>query len=204
MGDGQPVDVFWCSAPKGKEREAIAERSLDWWRGVDCVKVHIVTPSALHCDIGDFNRLRRVYSDKAAATDPYILTDDDCFPVCSEDGTESHSAFRDYLERGVETLRRHPDFAILSWWPINATINRWTEIEAFEDLQVTEHVSVGGIRMCRKGHILCWPQSDGVGYDRTQADYIRKIGRKVGYFQHLRMKHEGEAKSTLWPNTNQS
>lgn len=179
------LDVYWCSCPQTKEREEIAIRTLEWWNKRDVI-LHITTPRAISCSLLDFNLHRRIYAETYSESDPYIVTDDDCIPDIYD------------FAPAVDVLLHHPEFSILSWWPENANIEKWTEIKSYEDSQVLEHVSVGGIRMCRKGHIVHWPEADSPGYDRTQADEIRRRGRKVGFFKEFSMLHLGEGKSEIW------
>lgn len=67
-------------------------------------------------------------------------------------------------------------------------------------MEVMEHISVGGIRFCRKGLIEKWPPRDAecMGYDLIHSDALRDVGYRVGYLQHVRMEHLGEGKTELW------
>jgi hypothetical protein len=70
----------------------------------------------------------------------------------------------------------------------------------YEDHDVIEHVSVGGIRVMQAGAMKDWPQMEpGIaGYDRVQADYLRSKGYRVGYLKRFVMNHVGEGHSTVW------
>jgi hypothetical protein len=136
-----------------------------------------------------FQRQRRIIADIASAGNPYIVADDDCLP---------DPFFTEYLP---QLLDRYPQFAILSWWPKNATINKWTPeyYTPYADDQVEEHVSVGGIRLMRPGVMKQWPRMTSDGYDATQCDYLRNSSFRVGYARELYMTHlgEGHEKSTI-------
>lgn len=164
----------------------------------------------------EFQHERRKIAEIDSRSDIYVVADDDCFPQAEP-----------FLAEGVRILEEHPEFAILSMMPSNAKINPWRppgreyeipsrsivesisdgpftvdgvyELRAvYEDDDVMEHVSVGGIRFCRRGCLEEWPPFTGPGYDREQADALRAAGYRVGYFKHLKMNHLGEGYSTVW------
>lgn len=181
-----PLEVFFCTCPNGSERDAIADSCLAIWNVMD-VEVFLMTPEALNCSAYEFQSKRRIMADRYSKRDVYIVADDDCIPYD--------------IEKAVHALRSHAEFAILSLWPSNAEINRWTpeDYEVVEDLDVMEHFSVGGIRVCRKGAMMKgWPPQMGKGYDTDHCEALRACGWRVGYSQHSRMFHAGEGKSTLW------
>lgn len=159
---------------------------------------------------------RRTVAENNAETDIYVLADDDCLPQAEP-----------FLDEGVRILEEHSDFAILSMMPTNCKINPWkpdvllvkgvpmtnigpggfVQVEdysdvrpliPYEDADVMEHVSVGGIRFCRKGCLEEWPPFVGPGYDREQCDALRAAGFRVGYFKNLTMLHLGEGYSQTW------
>lgn len=180
------MEVFFCTCPITEERKSIAQSCLAIWKVMD-VELTVLSPYSLFCSKSDFQRQRRIVADELAKRDVYILADDDCIP---------HN-----IDKGIRALRSHPDFGILSLWPENANIVRWTPegYEIQEDLEVMEHYSVGGIRICRKGAMLKgWPQQSGLGYDAEHCDALRASGWRVGYSQHSRMFHLGEGKSEVW------
>src|SRR6185503_819136 len=119
----------------------------------------------------------------------YILTDDDCLPTRD-----------DIIERGLTELASHPGFAILSAWPENAIINRWTPngYMPYEDEGIMEHVSVGGMRFMRRGCLEEWPLSNGAGYDAEHCKALRDLEFRVGYLRNDKIRHLGEGKSSLW------
>lgn len=216
------TDVFFCTAAISEQRAAIAQKTKTWWKAW-CRQYKAtfteLNPAILKCSAIDFNRSRRIVADNASRFLHYILTDDDCLPLSGDTiprGLETLGRYGDRPNR----------FAILSAFPENATINPWTPgeevvvcycgknytcpschgrghyrepVHVFEDLEVMEHVSVGGLRFCRRGVMEAWPQRDpdAAGYDLIQADTLRGLDWKVGYLQHVRYTHLGEGHSDL-------
>lgn len=181
--------MFWCTAPHSDHRASLARQTLLWWKSQKGVKLHTLNPSIVGCTAGEFNRERRRWAELRASGLAYIVVDDDCLPLSGE-----------CIDAGVTALLAHPEFAILSAFPVNCNISRWTpeNYESFEDLQVMEHVDVGGLRFVRKGAMTDWPEMSGPAYDRIQCDWLRKHGWRVGYAQHSRYKHLGEGASDIW------
>jgi hypothetical protein len=202
------TDLFFCTAPTSLMRMGFAIACLERWRLEPSVRVTILTadyeehiewftPWERMCPymrlgpLAEFQRQRRIYADGAAQSDPYILADDDCLLPADFD-----------LPFALELASVQSDFRILSTWPANATIHKWNpqDYRPVETLELLEHVSVGGIRICRKGMLAEWPAQDGPGYDGTQCEAIRAEGGRVGYlknFPHLHLG-EGRAYSTVW------
>jgi hypothetical protein len=184
------IDCFFCTAPQSEERQQMAERVWSFWQPIPWVRLRRVTPELLGCELKDFNRLRREFAEREATTPEYILTDDDCLPESDRD-----------ILKGVRILEEHENFGMLSAWPKNATINRWTpeNWQPYEDAQVMEVNDVGGLRFIRSGVIqFPFPESNGVGYDRTQSIAMRRRGYRVGYLKSIKMEHLGEGRSEVW------
>lgn len=195
------IDCFWTTAATGNLRVGMAISTLERLKGDDAINLLVLrTPGAwlepkdirfttLACTDTEFQVERRREAENMAMTDIYVLADDDCMPIGLN-----------FFEKGVKVMEGHPEFAILSAWPSNAVIHPWTPEEgtAFEDEDVMEHVSVGGIRFCRKGAMKKWPKAHGAFYDREQADYLRGEGWSVGLMRQVRMNHFGESYSTVW------
>lgn len=179
------LEVFFCTCPQTDRRRDIASTCRAIWEVMD-VELTVLTPQRIGCSDFEFQKKRRMVADLWATNDIYVLTDDDCIPYD--------------IEKAVHALRNHPEFGIISLWPQNATINRWTPegYEVYEDLEVTEHYSVGGIRVCSKGSMdRGWPEQTRSGYDEEHSCVLRTCGKRVGYSQHARMEHLGEGESTL-------
>ena len=182
------LEVFFCSTPLSPERTEIAAKMLAWWE-TQPVKIRMLTPKILGCDPYSFQKLRRAAADVMAKNEYYVLTDDDISLVSGS------------VEEGIEALRSNPQFAILSAWPANANICRWTpeNYEVYESLDTMEHYSVGGMRFCRRSSMIKgWPEQVGAGYDTEHCQRLRECGYRVGYLQHVRAHHWGENRSDIW------
>jgi hypothetical protein len=188
------MEVFFCSAPHSAHRAEIATQMRAIWSALDGVKLVDLTPRILGCDHFSFQKLRRAAADVMAKNEFYILTDDDCEPI-----TDFNIA--------LGAIREHPEFAILSAWPENASIQRWTpeDYTPYEDLAVMEHHSTGGIRMTRRGSMIKgWPEQLHNGYDAEHCQWLRHSGYRVGYSQHFRMIHHGEGKNECLKSLSQA
>lgn len=160
-----------------------------------------VGPGTIGCDSTSFQRERRIYAD-VNSTDIYLCVDDDCLLASPEP----------FIEKAVDVLRRHADFGILSVWPSNSELHPWTpgpeELarncvggRVYEDDEVMEHVSVGGIRICRPGLLKDWPLMTGRTYDSQHCAALRAAGYRSGYIKpHIAlMNHLGRNYSQVWP-----
>lgn len=184
------VDVFFCTAATDPERMGLARRCQLEWEKMDApLRLHVLTPRLLGVSREEFQRERRIYADSNSQHHFYIVADDDCFPKGRCVG------------QLLAALAAHREFAILSALPENCNIVRWTPegLSVFNDPDVMEHVSVGGIRCCRQRAMRFWPPMDGPGYDRIQADALREWKWRVGYALKATMFHAGEGRSTIWP-----
>lgn len=187
--------VFLCTVPGNTEREDWLVKVTAAWYELGC-PVTVLTPGSEGKQ--QFQRQRRITADEKGGN-IYVLADDDCLPLTGDSG-------EDFVAGMVDTLKRHPQFAILAPMPSNEGINAWTpdvredKYEVETDSEVMEHVSVGGIRFCRKGVMGVWPQIPEVGgYDGIQGDYLREHGQwRVGYAKNYHFKHLGKDKSTVW------
>lgn len=167
------IDVFFCTAAPNPMRLGFAIACFERWKQEPDARLHILrTFEDIHwwgpwdrdrslpihniCCIADFQRERRIYADEVSQTDPYILADDDCLLPSYLELFQAVNVFRYYNER---ILRDSNRFAVLSLIPSNAPISEWTpeDYTPFSDDIVMEHVSVGGIRICRKGLLKNWP-----------------------------------------------
>ena len=179
-------EVFLCSAPRTEERVSIARSIHEWWKAQP-VKLIILTPRSVGCDGFEFQSIRRKIAESISNAD-YIVADDDCLPMSD-------------FEFGFEALASHQDFGIISAWPANASIARWTPEDyiPFEDSKVREVNDVGGIRVCRKGAMSKgWPPQTRKGYDPEHCQALRMAGYRVGYSLEFKMQHLGEGNSDLW------
>lgn len=192
------INLFFCSV--GMDPFRLAMRNLCWmrWRREEKVSYRHISPLSLDIPESSFQRERRVHADLHSMGSTFILADDDCLPLSLA-----------FVERAVDILERHPEFAILSLWPSNCVINRWTSKkplsqiytlagDVYEDEEVMEHVSVGGIRFCRKGSLQEYPPMLNKGYDMEHCIALREAGYRVGLFKQIKMNHIGEGYSTVW------
>lgn len=183
------IDLYLCSTEDEGLRGHMAKLCQERWSIEPRVRVHPLTPKIAECSNADFQRTRRMYADEHADSAIYILADDDCLPQA-----------KPFAEDAARVLDYYTEFRILSLRPVNAHIQPWTpeEYAPYRDTSVMEHVSVGGIRFCRKFVNAFWPPQHGFGYDMTQAEVIRRASRRVGYFRDFTMTHLGEGYSTVW------
>lgn len=134
-----------------------------------------------------FQRDRRIRAADGAA-EPYFLADDDCLPQRQP-----------FAHEALVILNRHPEFHHLSLWP-SFHVEPWRPqngYDVFEDDEVMEHVSVGGIRICRPNpEGWTWPAMAGVGYDFQHAKEARRHGMRVGLIKRIRYNHLGEGYSS--------
>lgn len=177
----ETVDVFFCSA---ELRPDMTVRCREAWQ----VPMWHLSPAGIGVSKRDFQKYRRVFAERQASGKYYIVADDDCLPP---EG--------DWMSKAVEIMDRYPEFAILSLWPTNAVIQRWTpdDYTPVETEEVSEHFSVGNIRVCRKGAFTDWPEQVTAGYDNTHCVALRKAGWRVGFFRNIKFLHLGEGKTSL-------
>jgi len=212
-------EVFFCTAPTTDERQRIADRCFEYWSGNPDADVVVVTPETVGCSLGQFQRERRIYADSRARHHEYICTDDDMLPTADDCLVKGIAALRTHTDFGI--LSAWPANCTINRWEPGEESMRclvclgvaksrgcgncggagWFSFtyQPFEDLSVMEHVSVGGLRFCRKGLLEEWPDYSGQGgYDGVHSLALRKAGYRVGYLQHARAVHLGEGKSTVW------
>lgn len=183
------MDLFFCTLDEETPlRAAFAATCLERWRA-ETVCRWSITPSILNCTPFEFQRQRRIFAENLARGEIYILADGDCLL-----GPESP------IPQALSLMAKYPDFGILSLMPENCTIVPWTPENYAPILtdEVMEHVSVGGIRFCRKGILGDWPAQNGPGYDGIHSEAIRKAGFRVGYARNLLYNHLGERFSSVW------
>lgn len=178
------IDVFFCSVPEPGLRGLMSTLCRARWYMEPDTNIHYLTPFGLKVANEEFQRFRRAWADQQAKSDVYVVTDDDCLLPAAPS-----------LAAAASILRGHPEFALLSYCPVNADIFPWTPegYQPFENNAVMEHVSTGGIRVCRKGAVTEWPEMlPGLrSYDAQHAEAVRKAGLRVGYMRDLKMNHLG-------------
>lgn len=194
-------DVFFCSCARNGLRAKVAATCFDilahnlghkpkllrTWGAA--LRVNSKGAVSL-CPDEEFQLVRRQNASVLAQTDPYLIADDDCIPIG-----------KNWLENGAEILMDYPEFAALALLPINCNIMPWTpeDYTPFMDEEVMETVSCGSMYFMRRDVMKDWPEG-GKSYDKEQAEYLRSIGRRVGYLRNIKMFHvcEGHGLSTVW------
>lgn len=196
------IQVFLCHVPGNAQREEWLGQCLARWNQLG-VSPHLLHPSG---NPQQFQRDRRIAAEKLTPWWKrfYILADDDCLPLDD-----------DCVERGIRILRKHRQYASLAMFPKNEGIQPWTpnpidnaanglpaDYAVQNDENIMEHVSIGGIRFCRRGCLKDWPaMPEWGGYDRIQADALRAAGYRVGYIKTLHFEHLGQGATTVWTET---
>lgn len=153
------------------------------WQKETGVRFHWLTPAIVGCMTAEFQRDRRIWADEHATSDPYFVVDDDCLLAAESP-----------VPGLVDLMQRYPDFSIISAWPSNCTIGRWTpeDYSPLVNEDIWEHVSVGNVRCCRKPVQQEWPALRSRGYDNDQCAQIRAEGHRVGLARNFKHVHLGE------------
>lgn len=181
--------VFIGHVPGNAARGAWLKQVVKVWGGYGCT-VSILIPSTE--SPFEFQRVRRMKAE-AEGGSIYVLADDDCLPMG-----------QDFVAEMVAALKRHPGYAMLAPLPDNENINEWTppkdEWKTANDDEVMEHVSIGGIRFCRKDAMRVWPRIEGAfpAYDGVHGHTLRQRGLRVGYVRNTHFLHLGKDQSTVW------
>lgn len=194
QGAGVRTDLFFCSVALDGLRERMAMTCWERWKSESETRCTTLMPT-LETNY-DFQLQRRQMAADLAESDIYVVADDDCLPERPEP----------FVTNCRLLMERYPEFAVLSLWPSNSVLHPWKadDIPGYEpvlDEAVLEHVSVGGIRFCRKEAFrdLDWPEQELKSYDAQEAAALRKAGFRVGYFRNFYMNHLGRHYSTIWP-----
>jgi hypothetical protein len=184
------MEVFLTTSATTPMRSAMFALTKTYWQWNEEFNLAVLQGSGL-----EFQKQRRILAESKAKGPYYICADDDCLPQ-----PFSMTAL-------LATVHGYPQFGMLSFLPANANIEQWKPECSetvngcvYEDHDVMEHVSVGGIRVMQAGAMKEWPEMEpGIsGYDRVQADYLRAQGLRVGYLKRFLMNHIGEGHSTVW------
>ncbi len=181
------MQVFFCSIGGDVIRYKMAQLCVEWWIQ-DGNEVTIVNPEKLGCTVEAFQSVRRIWANQHAKDTVYVLADDDCLPVTPG-----------FTESMLQLMDQYPSAGILTPWPTNAVIQRWTPegYQPLEDDNVMEHISTGNIRFSRKHH-LSWPAQRRSGYDMEHCAMLREDGLISGYARNIKMNHLGEGYTQTW------
>jgi hypothetical protein len=205
------IDVYFCSAAKkGSLRERMSELCyLRWKKSPTRCRLHILAArntrwhltatAVMELDI--MQRSRRMYADSHSQGEIYCIADDDCLPENE-----------DFLEKAFDLVSSYPQFGALALAPNNSELRPWTpelrerericvDAAVFDDENVMEHVSAGGIVFYRKNVVQNWipVQAGNSGsYDTQHAECIRAAGKRVGFIKTVKMNHIGRGYSSHW------
>lgn len=180
------TDVFLCSCANDWVRIGLREGVDARWSSMADSEHTLVTPTTVGCSNLEFQGMRRPYIEARSQSDIYIMAEDDCMPLGPN-----------FIERGLEIMARHPDFAVLSplLLPYPETPSMW------QDDEVYEGITSGGINFTRKGALKDLKVEPGVLFDESsQAGYLKRLGWRVGWMKHLKQNHLGAGLSTIWPD----
>lgn len=185
------IDCFYCTVGGSPLRKAMGEVTLERLAELDVRVIRLSNGGAsgvrLACSNQEFQVARRVAAEQMATSPIYLVADDDCLLM-----------EEDWVERGLSVLDKYHDVAQLSGIPTNATIQPWTP-EDYSPLQTpdfSEHVSICGTYFQRKGLMTTFPELSEHSYSRTQGEWFREKGYRVGHTPQLHFNHLGEGFGT--------
>lgn len=195
------LDVYITSCPQSRVRERMAALVLEWWRE-NGFHVELLKPMGCHdADIREHEYRRwvldrHILCHSKAKSPIYIVSDDDVLPLCGWPPVAPERVIRE----AAETMCSHPDFAMLAATLDNEDVHRWTPegYQIYEDKDVLENQSAGGLRLVRKDAMNKFPKFNGRDCDAPMANLLRENGWRVGYLKNLRVTHIGKEASEVW------
>lgn len=194
------LEVFFSTAVDPAQtddlRFSMSLLCFDRWKAEPDIELKFLSAAMMGIDPRRFQRDRRVFADRTAKNDIYLLVDDDIF-----------LPYDSGIEEAVETFVGYPDFAILSPQYHPGKISPWTpeRYSPLVDEFVLQHYETGGARFSRKGLIEEWPPMPEEGpprYDNLHCRALTEAGWRVGYFQNIKWWHLGEGYSQVWSHKN--
>lgn len=133
-----------------------------------------------------FQLYHRTEAERRSTTPVYCVADDDCMPLGNT-----------FLEDAEAMMHRYQDFGLLAFSDRGGEIGplggKW-----FEDENIFETASAGGIYLMRKG-IVKYPESADWYDDVMVGDQFKAKGLKVGYLKNILMNHLGFRLSSCFP-----
>lgn len=131
------------------------------------------------------------YAEDHAESEIYILADDDQLILG-----------KDWVKRGVETLRKNDKYGLLAAWSINE--EQGGNLAAKDDtgfgVRDMSHSSVGAPYFTWKGAIDKLPDSKLLLQDTVLSEHVKSRGYKIGFINKLRYNHLGAYYSTVSEN----
>ncbi len=180
------TDVFVCSCAADDIRKGLRDAVYARWVLEPDTNVMLLTPKIVGCTNPQFQGMRRPWIEQRAQSDIYVMAEDDCMPW----GTK-------FVEKGVDVLRRHLEFAVLSPlllpYPEVPSMIEWPECY--------EGITSGGINFTRKGILkdMIVP-TDSVFDEGGQAGFLKRAGWRTGWMKDVKQLHLGATLSTIWPD----
>lgn len=178
------VDVFLCSCARDAIRQGLFAAVYARWGEERGINLKLVTPEVVKCSLLHFQGARRLWAEERSESDIYILAEDDCLPLG-----------RNFVERGMKVMERHPEFATLS--PMLLPFPpQFTPL----DDEVATGITSGGINFTRRGLIDKAVINSRLPWDEcAQAEHLKEKGHLVGWMRNVKCNHTGATLSTLWP-----
>lgn len=130
---------------------------------------------------------RFLLAEMLSTTDPFILSDNDCFPKG-----------QDWLTKGLETFLAQPQFGYVVYRMLHCDFARDCDYSTGDIRSIHKGGGIAFIRKgIRKATFNVPPQYDpNNADDKCYCEAIRKSGKQVGMFEKLYMEHAGRIEST--------
>jgi len=180
--------IYFCSSGKDVFRGYMGRLCYQRWKKEKGADIYSVYPGTIGSKPSEFEKKKRVFASMYQDHQYYVLADNTWFPYGEP-----------FLERGMEILKEHPEFGMLSMLPFGAKLTPWTAssgrpFASFETRVVSQQETVGGIRFCRRVELTHeeWVEQTGPGYDTEHCEALREAGYRVGFFRDLRCTNLGE------------
>lgn len=148
-------------------------------RGSRAVPAH---PNTVWLDRELFWIRAKEAAETLAESDPYVVIDDDHLPIG-----------KTWLEDGVATLARHPEYGMLVSWSVNGEVPEGTG----GDDEVFPCADLGTPYFVRKGIIGEFPDGPLGEYDGILTRHLNARGWKTGFMRKVRHLHVGQHYSQM-------
>ncbi len=139
----------------------------------------------------NFHILGKSLAERQAQSPIYVVTDNDCLILGEK-----------FVERGVEIMQRHPEYALLAATSISdGDLPSGSIREGLEEA-IPRH-AVGGVAFVRKGVLTDFAPCRPSQVDETVCHEIKNKGYKAGSMPGMRFNHIGAGyslSSPIWWN----